>query len=165
MFHVFWFQNLTGGRKGGLFITDVTNASRTMLMNIETLQWDPVLCRYCHLYLCLCWWVWDSVSELWPPTGLLFILQITCEMESHGGMILKGENRRTQRKTFPCANLSATNPRWTDPGTNQGLSGEKLTSKHLSHSTATFVWTAHEAEIEHIDFLRSSPFWKECYTA
>ena len=38
-------QNLTGGIKGGLFITDVTNASRTMLMNIESLQWDPVLCR------------------------------------------------------------------------------------------------------------------------
>jgi len=39
------FQNLTGGKKDGLFITDVTNASRTMLMNIESLQWDPVLCR------------------------------------------------------------------------------------------------------------------------
>ncbi|KAI9579153.1 glycerol kinase [Glossina fuscipes] len=33
--------NLTGGaRNGGLHLTDVTNASRTMLMNIETLQWD-----------------------------------------------------------------------------------------------------------------------------
>ncbi|XP_049772196.1 glycerol kinase-like [Schistocerca cancellata] len=38
--------NLTGGVKGGLHITDVTNASRTMLMNIESLQWDSVLCRY-----------------------------------------------------------------------------------------------------------------------
>ena len=44
---MFLFQNLTGGKKGGLFITDVTNASRTMLMNIESLQWDPILCRYC----------------------------------------------------------------------------------------------------------------------
>jgi glycerol kinase len=32
--------NLTGGVRGGKFITDVTNASRTMLMNIETLEWD-----------------------------------------------------------------------------------------------------------------------------
>lgn len=39
-------QNLTGGKDGGLYITDVTNASRTMLMNIETLSWDPTLCRY-----------------------------------------------------------------------------------------------------------------------
>ncbi|XP_046746583.1 glycerol kinase isoform X2 [Diprion similis] len=41
---VIW--NLTGGKDGGLYITDVTNASRTMLMNIETLSWDPTLCRY-----------------------------------------------------------------------------------------------------------------------
>ncbi|MBF0397892.1 MAG: glycerol kinase GlpK, partial [Desulfobacterales bacterium] len=31
---------LTGGPKGGVHITDVTNASRTMLMNINTLKWD-----------------------------------------------------------------------------------------------------------------------------
>jgi glycerol kinase len=32
--------NLTGGTKGGAYITDVTNASRTMLMNLHTLDWD-----------------------------------------------------------------------------------------------------------------------------
>jgi glycerol kinase len=32
---------LTGGTKGGVHITDVTNASRTQLMNLETLSWDP----------------------------------------------------------------------------------------------------------------------------
>ncbi|KAF2323139.1 hypothetical protein GH714_033607 [Hevea brasiliensis] len=32
--------NLTGGVKGGLHVTDVSNASRTMLMNIKTLDWD-----------------------------------------------------------------------------------------------------------------------------
>ncbi len=32
---------LTGGPDGGVHITDVTNASRTMLMNLETLDWDP----------------------------------------------------------------------------------------------------------------------------
>jgi glycerol kinase len=31
---------LTGGPDGGVHITDVTNASRTMLMNLETLNWD-----------------------------------------------------------------------------------------------------------------------------
>ncbi|MBT2510733.1 glycerol kinase GlpK [Streptomyces sp. ISL-98] len=35
--------NLTGGPYGGLHITDVTNASRTMLMNIRTLAWDDEL--------------------------------------------------------------------------------------------------------------------------
>ncbi|NIM94940.1 MAG: glycerol kinase GlpK [Anaerolineales bacterium] len=32
--------NLTGGPNGGVHITDVTNASRTMLMNLATLDWD-----------------------------------------------------------------------------------------------------------------------------
>jgi len=32
--------NLTGGTSGGMHITDVSNASRTMLMNLATLDWD-----------------------------------------------------------------------------------------------------------------------------
>lgn len=35
--------NLTGGPNGGLHITDVTNASRTLLMNLDTLEWDRQL--------------------------------------------------------------------------------------------------------------------------
>ena len=35
--------NLTGGVDGGLHVTDVTNASRTMLMDLETLDWDDEL--------------------------------------------------------------------------------------------------------------------------
>jgi glycerol kinase len=35
--------NLTGGVQGGQHITDVTNASRTMLMNLATLDWDDEL--------------------------------------------------------------------------------------------------------------------------
>ncbi|MFI6445859.1 glycerol kinase GlpK [Kitasatospora sp. NPDC050543] len=35
---VIW--NLTGGVNGGKHVTDVTNASRTMLMNLHTLAWD-----------------------------------------------------------------------------------------------------------------------------
>jgi len=38
---VIW--NLTGGRDGGVHATDVTNASRTMLMNLQTLEWDDEL--------------------------------------------------------------------------------------------------------------------------
>ncbi|KAK3097375.1 hypothetical protein FSP39_009101, partial [Pinctada imbricata] len=38
--------NLTGGVKGGRHLTDVTNASRTMLMNIHTLKWDDILCSF-----------------------------------------------------------------------------------------------------------------------
>jgi glycerol kinase len=35
---VIW--NLTGGPNGGVHVTDVTNASRTMLMDLKTLSWD-----------------------------------------------------------------------------------------------------------------------------
>ena len=35
--------NLTGGTSGGLHITDVSNASRTMLMDLATLDWDDEL--------------------------------------------------------------------------------------------------------------------------
>ncbi len=35
---VIWW--LTGGPRGGAHVTDVTNASRTLLMSLETLQWD-----------------------------------------------------------------------------------------------------------------------------
>jgi glycerol kinase len=37
--------NLTGGVDGGVHITDVTNASRTMLMDLKTLEWDEEICE------------------------------------------------------------------------------------------------------------------------
>jgi len=40
---VIW--NLTGGVNGGAHVTDVSNASRTMLMNLETLDWDPEILK------------------------------------------------------------------------------------------------------------------------
>jgi glycerol kinase len=41
---VIW--NLTGGVNGGVHVTDPTNASRTMLMNLETLDWDEELLSF-----------------------------------------------------------------------------------------------------------------------
>ncbi len=39
---VLW--NLTGGKNGGIHVTDVTNASRTLMMDLETLDWhEPAL--------------------------------------------------------------------------------------------------------------------------
>ncbi len=35
--------NLTGGPQGGVHVTDVTNASRTLLMDLATLDWDPAI--------------------------------------------------------------------------------------------------------------------------
>jgi hypothetical protein len=56
-------------------------------------------------------------------------------LESDGGMILTGENRRTRRKTCPSATLSTTNPTWIDPDSNPGLCGERPATDDLSHGT------------------------------
>ena len=39
----FLLWNLTGGPRGGLHLTDCTNASRTQLMDLQTLDWDHEL--------------------------------------------------------------------------------------------------------------------------
>jgi glycerol kinase len=41
--------NLTGGADGGRHVTDVTNASRTQLMNLRTLDWDDELLALFHI--------------------------------------------------------------------------------------------------------------------
>jgi glycerol kinase len=48
---------LTGG---SAHVTDVTNASRTMLFNIHTLQWDEDICRLLNIPLCMLPKVCDS---------------------------------------------------------------------------------------------------------
>jgi hypothetical protein len=57
-------------------------------------------------------------------------------MEIHGGMILTGEDRRTQRKTCPSATLSSTNLTWTDRGAKPGLHSERPATNHLSHGSS-----------------------------
>src|SRR4029079_17179403 len=41
--YVLW--HMTGGRNGGVHVTDVTNASRTMLMALKTLDWDDEILK------------------------------------------------------------------------------------------------------------------------
>jgi len=41
--------NLTGGTDGGVHVTDPTNASRTMLMDLETLDWDDELLGFFNI--------------------------------------------------------------------------------------------------------------------
>jgi hypothetical protein len=60
-------------------------------------------------------------------------------LESDGGMILTGGNRRTRRKTCPSATLSTTNPTWIDPGANPGLRGESPATNDLSRGTASLL--------------------------
>jgi glycerol kinase len=44
---IIWW--LTGGPANGNHVTDVTNASRTMLMNLKTLDWDPQVMQEFHI--------------------------------------------------------------------------------------------------------------------
>jgi glycerol kinase len=45
----FLIWHLTGGTKGGLHITDVTNASRTQLMHLKTLAWDEEILQILNI--------------------------------------------------------------------------------------------------------------------
>ena len=59
--------NLTGGLDGGIHVTDVTNASRTMLMDLETLQWRD-----------------DIAAEIGIPLSMLPEIRSSSEVYCHG---------------------------------------------------------------------------------
>ncbi|MEQ1510856.1 MAG: glycerol kinase GlpK [Sphingopyxis sp.] len=65
--------NLTGGASGGLHITDVTNASRTQMMNLETLDWDV-----------------DILSLFNVPRACLPAIRSSSEVYGHGTGVLGG---------------------------------------------------------------------------
>lgn len=88
--------NATGGPDGGVHITDVTNASRTMLMDLRSLQWDDEIC-----------------AEMGVPTALLPEIRSSSEvyapMREHGSMAgvpLAGILGDQQAATFGQACLS-----------------------------------------------------------
>nr|XP_014691795.1 glycerol kinase 2 [Equus asinus] len=56
--------SLTGGVNGGVHCTDVTNASRTMLFNIHSLEWDKELCDFFEIPMDILPKVWSS-SEIY----------------------------------------------------------------------------------------------------
>ena len=65
--------NMTGGPEGGVHVTDVTNASRTMLMDLRTLQWREDICEIAGIPMSLLPEIRSS-SEVYGygrPKGLL----------------------------------------------------------------------------------------------
>jgi glycerol kinase len=60
--------NLTGGVNGGVHVTDVTNASRTMLMDLDTLQWDA-----------------DIAADMSIPMSMLPEIRSSSEVYGTGG--------------------------------------------------------------------------------
>ena len=65
--------NMTGGVEGGVHVTDVTNASRTLLMDLKTLQWDA-----------------DIAADMGIPLSMLPEIRSSSEIYGHdreGGLI------------------------------------------------------------------------------
>jgi glycerol kinase len=63
--------NLTGGVDGGLHCTDVTNASRTQLMDLETLQWDDEMLRMFQVPR-------SMMPEIRSSSGSFGEMKVTC---------------------------------------------------------------------------------------
>ena len=55
----------------GRHLTDVTNASRTMLMNIETLEWDEELCSAVGVPMSVLPEIVPSIGDIGPCSGVL----------------------------------------------------------------------------------------------
>ncbi|MDQ7991586.1 MAG: glycerol kinase GlpK [Propionicimonas sp.] len=85
---VIW--NLTGGVTGGVHVTDVTNASRTMLMDLNTLSWDT-----------------EIAADMGIPLSMLPEIKSSAEVYGHGrpegllgGVPIAGDLGDQQAATF-----------------------------------------------------------------
>jgi hypothetical protein len=75
---------------------------------------------------------WDCVSELRPPTGIFFIIQMIYQYGQPQWNDIDSENKKTPINTYQIATLSTTNSTWT----YLGLRGERSETNPLSHGTA-----------------------------
>ncbi|WP_369135761.1 glycerol kinase GlpK [Modestobacter sp. I12A-02662] len=62
--------NLTGGPDGGVHVTDVTNASRTLLMDVRTCAWDPDLLDFFGVPAAMLPEIRPSIGVLGTATAL-----------------------------------------------------------------------------------------------
>ncbi|MFZ0158237.1 MAG: glycerol kinase GlpK [Kineosporiaceae bacterium] len=69
--------NLTGGVSGGVHLTDVTNASRTMLMNLDTLVWDSAITAEMGVPVAMLPQIRPSSGEFGRAVGVLDGVPIT----------------------------------------------------------------------------------------
>ncbi len=63
--------NLTGGVDGGRHVTDVTNASRTLMMDLATLDWDPSLVAHMGLPMSMLPEIIPSIGRIGTGVGPL----------------------------------------------------------------------------------------------
>jgi hypothetical protein len=99
---------------------------------------------------------WAYVSELRQPTGLFFIRKVTWCVESHGGIILTGENRRTRRENFvplclPQIPYGLTGPRQWEAG-------------DWPPDPGRWVWPPHRHDDEAVSYLYNASQLVRDYT-
>ena len=70
--------NLTGGRDKGLHVTDVTNASRTLLMDLDTLDWSSLLLAEMGIPQSMMATAIPSIGRVGTATGALNGVPISC---------------------------------------------------------------------------------------
>ncbi|MGY2065879.1 glycerol kinase GlpK [Blastococcus sp. SYSU DS0619] len=68
--------NLTGGPDGGVHVTDVTNASRTLLMDVHTCRWDPDLLAFFDVPAAVLPEIRPSVGVIGSTTALPTVVPI-----------------------------------------------------------------------------------------
>lgn len=94
--------NLTGGIENGLHVTDVSNASRTMLMNLKTLSWDESILNTLQIPAQILPKIVSNseiigyIGKGWPLTGIPIA---GCLGDQHAAMVgqacKKGEAKST----------------------------------------------------------------------
>jgi hypothetical protein len=72
-------------------------------------------------------------------------------LESDGRMILRGENRRTRRKTCPSATLPATNPTWCELIRNASEIFERMRESFMKR--AVRCTETREHQFEHLSVI------------
>jgi glycerol kinase len=70
--------NLSGGVASGIHVTDVTNASRTMLMDLETLSWSEELCTLFGINPAWLPRIVPSISDVGTGVGVVDGVPIRC---------------------------------------------------------------------------------------
>ncbi|WP_290454529.1 glycerol kinase GlpK [Corynebacterium stationis] len=121
--------NLTGGARGdqgnqALHLTDVTNASRTLLMDIRTLQWDEELCKEVGVPLSILPEIRPSIGSFGHvrAAGSLAKVSITGVLGDQQAALFgqaafeEGEAKNTYGTGLFMLLNTGEKPRWSDNG-------------------------------------------------
>lgn len=91
----------------------------------------------------MCWLVLSFLSYIWSLPSILHKNADDGQMNKYGASVelySQAKYLSTQRKVCPSATLSTINPTWTGLGLRLGVSGDKLSTNHLSSQNSQIPW-------------------------